>query len=117
MASMIEQPPRTIVRDPVCGMEMQRSDAIAMRQVNGITYYFCSHDCAVAFDADPARYVAPASATTGVPAGGARPAQIALPIADLKRSGAAALERFAITLQRPVRVAIHASRMIRAENA
>jgi Cu+-exporting ATPase len=71
MAQLIEQPPLTTVRDPVCGMDMNRSDAIAMRQVNGTTYYFCSHDCAVAFDAEPSRYIAPASATTGVPAGGA----------------------------------------------
>jgi P-type Cu+ transporter len=93
MAHMIDQPPLTSVRDPVCGMEMQRFDAIAMRRVNGVTYYFCSHDCAVAFDADPARYVAPVSATTGVPASGANPARIALPIADLRRSGAPALQQ------------------------
>ena len=93
MAHMIEQPPLTTVRDPVCGMDMARSDAVAMRQANGITYYFCSHDCAVAFDADAGRYVAPASATTGVSAGGANPARIALPIADVHRSGAPALER------------------------
>jgi P-type Cu+ transporter len=92
MAHMIEQPPLTTVRDPVCGMEMARSDAVAMRQLHGVTHYFCSHDCAVAFDADPARYVAPVSATTGVGAGGASVARIALPIADLRRSGAPALQ-------------------------
>jgi Cu+-exporting ATPase len=107
MAQLIEQPPLTTVRDPVCGMDMNRSDAIAMRQVNGTTYYFCSHDCAVAFDAEPSRYIAPASATTGVPAGGARPAQIALPIADLKRSGAAALERALVTVPGVIRARVN----------
>ena len=93
MTTMMEHSPLTTVRDPVCGMEIARSDAVAIRQANGSTYYFCAHDCAVAFDAAPARYTAPTSATTGVPAGGASPARIALPIADLRRSGAPALER------------------------
>ena len=93
MTTMMKHSPLTTVRDPICGMEMARSDAVAMRQAKGITYYFCSHDCAVGFDAAPARYTAPTSATTGVPAGGASPARIALPIADLRRSGAPALER------------------------
>jgi len=93
MTNMMKHAPLTMVRDPVCGMEMARSDAVAIRQGNGITYYFCSHDCAVAFDADPARYTAPSSATTGMAAGDASVARIALPIADLRRSGAPALER------------------------
>jgi len=93
METVIEQLPLATVRDPVCGMELDSSAAVALRQANGSTYAFCSHKCAVAFDANPGRYIAPASATTGVPAGGANPARIALPIADLRRSGAPALER------------------------
>jgi copper chaperone CopZ/YHS domain-containing protein len=107
MASVMEQPPLTTVRDPVCGMELPRSDAIAMRQEHGVTYYFCSHDCAVAFDADPARYVAPISATTGVPAGGARVVRIALPVADLRRAGAPAMRQAITTVPGVVRATVN----------
>ncbi|HMO57191.1 MAG TPA: heavy metal translocating P-type ATPase, partial [Roseiflexaceae bacterium] len=113
MDTTTERTSRTTVRDPVCGMTMPKTTAVTTRQVHGVTYYFCSHDCAVAFDADPTRYTAPvsattdvpvggakptrytapASATTGVPTGGANPARIALPVADLRQAGAAALEQ------------------------
>jgi len=93
MTTITKHSPLTTVRDPVCGMELARSDAVATRQANGSTYSFCSHDCAVAFDAAPARYAVPPSATTGVRPGGASPARITLPIADLRRAGAPALER------------------------
>jgi Cu+-exporting ATPase len=92
MARVIEQPSLTTVRDPACGMEIDRSDATAKRTVHDVAYYFCSDRCVKAFDADPARYTAPASATTGVGTTGANTAQIAFPVADLRRAGAPALE-------------------------
>jgi Cu+-exporting ATPase len=85
--------PHTSVRDPVCGMEFAPEQAAATRTVDGLILYFCSNDCAAAFDRDPARYVTPASPTTGVAHGGAAPARLALPMADLQRAGAPALER------------------------
>ena len=83
----------TVARDPVCGMELDRSATAALRQVNGRTYSFCSHDCAVAFDADPNRYAAAVTAADTTPTRSPALAQVALPIADLQRSGALALER------------------------
>jgi YHS domain-containing protein len=51
------------VKDPVCGMEIESESAAARRDVAGQTYYFCSTECAVAFDASPERYATQASAT------------------------------------------------------
>ena len=63
-----------MVRDPVCGMEIDSQSAAATREHMGQTFYFCSTHCAGAFDADPHRYAhreeraeetAVTSATTG----------------------------------------------------
>jgi Cu+-exporting ATPase len=35
--------------------------AAASRKVDGVTYYFCSAQCAATFDADPARYTSAAA--------------------------------------------------------
>lgn len=45
--------------DPICGMEVDISKAKAAGRTSaygGATYYFCSDDCKVTFDKDPARY-------------------------------------------------------------
>jgi len=83
------------VKDPVCGMEIEPEAAFATRQYKGQTVYFCSANCLQQFEADPTRYAAPASATTGIPAptAGSGPARIALPIAGLQKSGGPALAR------------------------
>ena len=47
--------PTTTV-DPVCGMTIDPETAAGSREVDGVTYYFCSTHCAATFDADPARY-------------------------------------------------------------
>lgn len=36
-------------RDPVCGMNVTKKDAIS-REINGETYYFCSKSCANEFE-------------------------------------------------------------------
>ncbi len=46
----------TTVVDPVCRMTINPETAAASREVEGVTYYFCSTHCAATFDADPARY-------------------------------------------------------------
>jgi YHS domain-containing protein/copper chaperone CopZ len=88
--------PHASVRDPVCGMEITPEQAAATRTVDGSVLYFCSNDCAAAFDSNPAHYVRPAPPTASI-APGAAPARLALPMADLQRAGAPALER-ALTL-------------------
>jgi len=44
--------------DPVCRMAIDPSDAAATRRRTGITYYFCSPQCADAFSASPRNYIA-----------------------------------------------------------
>lgn len=45
------------VRDPVCGMTIDETDAVATSTFDGRTYYFCSKDCKEEFDANPEDYV------------------------------------------------------------
>lgn len=45
--------------DPVCGMCIEVIvEAMERRTYDGLTYVFCSADCAMKFDADGAAYVA-----------------------------------------------------------
>lgn len=53
-----EQKEMATVKDPVCGMEIDPATAAAHEEYEGSTYHFCSHDCHVKFNADPARYAA-----------------------------------------------------------
>lgn len=46
------------VKDPVCGMTIEDSDAVATSEYEGATYYFCSQSCKNAFDHDPPSYAA-----------------------------------------------------------
>jgi len=48
----------TMVKDPVCGMEIQPGQAAAKMDHQGGTYYFCSAACHDTFMADPAKYAA-----------------------------------------------------------
>lgn len=45
-----------MVKDPVCGMQIEESDAVGSSEHEGRTYYFCSQDCKDEFDADPSAY-------------------------------------------------------------
>ena len=45
-----------MVKDPVCGMEIDPKTAFATREHEGQTFYFCSQDCADKFDANPHKY-------------------------------------------------------------
>ncbi|GJE80017.1 MULTISPECIES: heavy metal translocating P-type ATPase [Methylorubrum] len=50
------------VKDPVCGMSVDPHTAKHRAEHNGHPYYFCSNGCRTKFEADPARYLDPASA-------------------------------------------------------
>jgi Cu+-exporting ATPase len=54
------------VKDPVCGMMIERADAVGQARVGGQSYYFCSQECLRAFQADPGRYVTETERATGV---------------------------------------------------
>ena len=44
------------VKDPVCGMTIEETDAVGTSEHDGRTFYFCSADCKEEFDGDPAAY-------------------------------------------------------------
>lgn len=44
------------VRDPVCGMEIEREHAAAKTEYHGVTCYFCSPGCKAAFEKEPMKY-------------------------------------------------------------
>lgn len=46
-----------MVRDVVCGMDVDPNTGPATSEYQGKTYYFCGPACKKRFDADPARYV------------------------------------------------------------
>lgn len=43
--------------DPVCGMQIEESDAAGKSEYNGQTFYFCSANCKTRFDDEPEKYV------------------------------------------------------------
>ena len=46
-----------MVKDPVCGMEVDEAEAKAKSEHMGNTYYFCSHHCKMQFDKEPMKYI------------------------------------------------------------
>ena len=53
------------VIDPVCGMSVDAAGAAHSHRHHGQTYYFCGAGCLAKFEADPARYLAPAAEAAG----------------------------------------------------
>lgn len=81
-----------MIKDPVCGMEVDPHNAAATREHMGNTFYFCSDQCAATFDGDPHKYAHPdpvaeiqvaGSATTGFNPILSGPLQVELPVAGL----------------------------------
>jgi Cu+-exporting ATPase len=46
-----------LVKDPVCGMDVDPTTAAGKSDHDGLTYYFCSDACKQAFDAEPHKFV------------------------------------------------------------
>ena len=81
-----------LVKDPVCGMEIEPTAAFATHHHHNQTYHFCSEKCVGEFDAAPERYAGTvASATTGVSDQPVNPVRVELPVRGLGRSGGRAL--------------------------
>ena len=53
-----------MVKDPVCGMEVDPRHAAATMEYHGPTYAFCSQDDHERFMADPERYAQKATLRT-----------------------------------------------------
>lgn len=45
-----------MVKDPVCGMEIDEKNAAAQREYEGKHYFFCSASCHDKFEASPQTY-------------------------------------------------------------
>lgn len=45
-----------MAKDPVCGMDVDESNAPATSEYEGSTYYFCAPGCKREFDANPEKY-------------------------------------------------------------
>jgi Cu+-exporting ATPase len=54
-----------MAKDPVCGMDVDPSQAAGQSVYKGQTYYFCSKGCKVAFDRNPEKYVNASDAHEG----------------------------------------------------
>ncbi len=54
-----EKAGRTFVKDPVCNMDVDPTNARGSAEYKGQTYYFCSQGCVTRFKADPEKYLAP----------------------------------------------------------
>ncbi|HET9166328.1 MAG TPA: heavy metal-binding domain-containing protein, partial [Candidatus Angelobacter sp.] len=58
---------RTLVKDPVCNMDVDPARAAGSSEYKGQTFYFCSPGCVQRFNADPEKYLAPRPPTTQAP--------------------------------------------------
>ncbi len=45
-----------LVKDPVCGMEIDPTKATGSSEYEGQTHYFCNLNCKESFDAEPENY-------------------------------------------------------------
>ncbi len=48
-----------MVKDVVCGMDVDPESAPAKSEHEGTTYFFCAPGCKTDFEADPAKYLSP----------------------------------------------------------
>jgi Cu+-exporting ATPase len=62
-----EKTGKTLVKDPVCNMDVDPATAAGSSEYKGQTYYFCSQGCVKRFNADPEKYLAPKPPAAGLP--------------------------------------------------
>jgi YHS domain-containing protein len=46
-----------MAKDPVCGMSVDEKTPGATSVYKGVTYYFCSKGCKVAFEKEPEKFL------------------------------------------------------------
>lgn len=46
-----------MVKDPVCGMQIDEKSAVGKSDYKGKTYYFCSSHCLESFNKQPDKYI------------------------------------------------------------
>lgn len=96
-----------MVKDPVCGMEINPETAFATRNHMGRTFHFCSEDCVNQFDKDPHKYahmIEEQPALAGSITTGFNPAltlrKVELPIIGLQKDGQPGAELIKQVLER-----------------
>jgi P-type Cu+ transporter len=88
-----EKTSRTVVKDPVCNMDVDPATAAGSSEYKGQTYYFCSPGCVKRFNADPEKYLKPKHPAAGLPKsqmvqiGGIAPAKPAMQTAPQQDTG------------------------------
>ena len=78
MSTKPSNPPSTLERDPVCGMNVNPATAKHLYEHAGKNYFFCCGSCAEKFKADPGKYLdgnSPARSSGLVMLGAATPAK------------------------------------------
>jgi Cu+-exporting ATPase len=63
----VEKTGRTLVKDPVCNMDVDPATAAGSSEYKDQTHYFCSTGCVKRFNADPEKYLAPKAAAAELP--------------------------------------------------
>ncbi|MAT43730.1 MAG: copper-translocating P-type ATPase [Anaerolineaceae bacterium] len=80
-----------MVKDPICGMEINPEEAFASREHMGQTFYFCSENCVTTFDNNPHQFAHQQEKTVGSASTGYNPnsqlLQIELPVLNLSKEG------------------------------
>jgi Cu+-exporting ATPase len=93
-----------MVRDPVCGMEVDPGAAFATRDHMGKKFYFCSENCVKQFDANPLQFARSSSDQVGSATTGFNPdsplLQVELPILGLAKEGKSGGELIRSTLEK-----------------
>jgi P-type Cu+ transporter len=88
-----EKTGRTLVKDPVCNMDVDPATAAGSAEYKGQSYYFCSTGCVKRFNADPEKYLAPRPPAAQAPKnqmvqiGGIAPAKSTLLAAPQQETG------------------------------
>ena len=54
-----------MAKDPICGMDVEPSEAEATYEYKGETYYFCAVGCKDKFVQNPEKYIKPEASEKG----------------------------------------------------
>jgi len=54
--AIVQEGGNMLVKDPVCGMEIDPASAAGSSEYEGQTHYFCNLNCKQSFDAEPEKY-------------------------------------------------------------
>ncbi len=57
-----------MVKDVVCGMDVDPESAAAKSEYQGVAYYFCAEGCKQSFDANPQQYLGGGGTAEAAPA-------------------------------------------------